>query len=310
MRDIFNILEKFKLISSCDWPNKLDEGVSGVDSSAEVASSCPVNFFLSDVLLDSTLVEEPVLGDGDGELFGVGENFSPCLNSGEILIHTGAFSGGVLKVSLESGNVLVGLNDVHVLKVGKQVLSVSLDLDTAGVASLDFFEIVVTGETVNESSDEVWDSQWVEAQHSSGVYWVDWTDSESQQIGGNDTSLPPFLSGPVCLVSGDVSLNSLSVESVVLSDGGSQLLWVKEDLTPFTNGGKIVSHVLACVKSLRNLENNNAEFENCLNFVVPAALCELSESKLDFGIHHLSAGVAGFDFLEVVFGGHSVDEAT
>ena len=112
------------------------------------------------------------------------------------------------------------------------------------------------------------------------------------------------------LVSGDVGLNSLSVKGVVLGDSGGQFLWVKEDLAPFTNSGNIVSHVLACVESLRNLKNNNAEFENSLDFVVPTALCELSESKLDFGIHHLSAGVAGFDFLEVVFSGHSVDEAT
>jgi hypothetical protein len=114
----------------------------------------------------------------------------------------------------------------------------------------------------------------------------------------------------VSLVSGNVGLNSLSVESIVLGDGGSQFLGVQKDLRPFANSSEIVSHVLASVESLRNLKNNYAEFKNGLNFVVPAALCEFCESKLDFGVHHLGAGVAGFDFLEVVFGGHTVNEAT
>ena len=112
------------------------------------------------------------------------------------------------------------------------------------------------------------------------------------------------------LVSGNVGLNGFSVKSVVLSDGGSKFLGVQEDLGPFANSSEIVSHVFACVESLRNLKNHDAEFENRLDFVVPAALCEFCESKLNFGVHHLGAGVAGFDFLEVVFGGHSVDQAT
>jgi hypothetical protein len=96
----------------------------------------------------------------------------------------------------------------------------------------------------------------------------------------------------------------------VLGNGGSQFCGVGKDLSPFTDSSKIVTHVFAGVESLWNLENNNSEFENGLDFVVPATLLKLGKGELDFWVHHFGTSVTGFDFLQVVFGGHSVHETT
>lgn len=182
-------------------------------------------------------------------------------------------------------------------------------MDATGVASFNLFKIVVSGEAVDKSGDEVWDSHGIVADHSSWVDWSDWTNCDSHQVGSDKTGSEPFFVSPVCFVSSDVSIYGISVEGVVLSDGFGELGGVQENLGPLSNSGKIVAHVLAGVKRLRNLENNDTEFENSLDFVVPAALGELGESKLDFWVHHLCASVASLDFFEVVLSGHAVHEA-
>lgn len=78
----------------------------------------------------------------------------------------------------------------------------------------------------------------------------------------------------------------------MLSNGSAELSRVFEDGSPFLNGSKIVTHILAAVKSLGDLKDHNCEFKDSLNFWVPAVLVKLVNSPLDFVVHQVTTIVA------------------
>jgi hypothetical protein len=112
----------------------------------------------------------------------------------------------------------------------------------------------------------------------------------------------------VCFVLSNVGFDGLSVKSVVLGDGSSQLSWVGKNLSPLADSSEVVTNVLAGLEGLWDLEHNNSEFEDCLKVVIPATLVELVEGKLDFWVQSFATGVASLNFEEVVFASHAVQE--
>jgi len=96
----------------------------------------------------------------------------------------------------------------------------------------------------------------------------------------------------------------------VLGDSGSKRGGVLEDAGPLLDGSDVVSHTLAGVEGLRDLESNDGELEDSLGGVVPSVLMKLGDSEVDLFVHEVASLVAGFDFLKVVFSGHTVDESS
>lgn len=95
----------------------------------------------------------------------------------------------------------------------------------------------------------------------------------------------------------------------MLGDSGAELGGVSEDGSPFADSLKVVTHVLAVVESLGDLEDHDTEFEDSLNSGVPTILGKLAKSELNLVVEHITALVAMLDFLKVVLAGHSPDEA-
>ena len=143
-----------------DWANDEGEEIGKVGTGLEVASVGPVGLKSSDVSLDLSLVESVVLGGLLGESGWVLENGSPFLDGGDVVTH--GLAGGERLRDLEGNKSEVKSSlDIVVPATGLDVLNTSLDLTshelTTLEASLNLSEVVVTGHTVNESSNEVWD---------------------------------------------------------------------------------------------------------------------------------------------------------
>jgi hypothetical protein len=100
------------------------------------------------------------------------------------------------------------------------------------------------------------------------------------------------------------------MEGEVLGDSGDKRSGILKDLCPFLNSLDVVSHTLACVKNLRDLECDNSELEGALSDIVPSIASNLGNSEFDFLEHKVATLVAGFDLLEMVLAGHTVEEAS
>jgi len=302
------------VLLSFDGSDESGECVSGVGTSGEVVAGGPVSFLLVDVLLDPVLLDDPVLGNSLCENLGFVENLSPVVDGSEVIIHTGAGGHGIVESGGELGVVVNGLDKVTSGEVVDKVLSVGDDVLTAVVASLNFLKVVVSGEAEDHTSNEVGDGEGghaevVDTVHG-GVVRLNGTNSNGGEVSSGETGHPVLLGSPVGLIGSNVGLDSVVVEGGVLGNGLGELCGVSEDGSPLLDGGEIVTHVLAAVESLGDLKHNNTELEDALDHVVPAVLGDLSESELDLIVHQVATGVAGLDFLKVVFTGHTVKEST
>ena len=154
-----------------DWSNGLGESHGGIHTCIEVLTSSPICGLLREVILDRPSVQEPVLGERLGELFGLGENRGPALDRGDVIVHVlaGGESLGELVDDLanlsESGDVAARLD------LGYGLLHVVDDTLAAFVASLNLGQLVVTGHSVDETGHEVW--------YSHGVHPVCFLEHES-----------------------------------------------------------------------------------------------------------------------------------
>ena len=103
--------------------------------------------------------------------------------------------------------------------------------DVALPAGLDFNEVVVSGHSVDETSDEVGDGHSAKAESLNG--WnLNGTNSDSHEVSCDLTSFKEFTKSPVSLQGGDVSLDGFSVKSVVLGDVSDEFGLALEDLSP------------------------------------------------------------------------------
>ena len=141
-----------------DGADGKSQSVCKVDTGVEEELVIPVSFEGTDVALDLSLVEEPVLGESGSQCGGVCEDLSPLFDSLDILVH-------VLAGAERLGNLESGKTELE-SSLGIVIPSSFLDVSDSGldffdhevatlVASLNLGEVVVSGHAVHESSDEV-----------------------------------------------------------------------------------------------------------------------------------------------------------
>lgn len=189
--------------------------------------------------------------------------------------------------------------------------SESDDVFTTVEASFNLFQLVITGEAVDKTSDEVGDSFDGDTVGSLPLRVVrsDGADRDGSEVSGGKTGFPHLFSVFVSLDLFDVAVDVFLVESDILSDGFGEFGWFSEDLSPVRNSFKIVAHMLASMKSGGKLERDNAELQNSLDKTVGRVLVELVKSVGNFFVDHVATVVASFDLEEVVLTGHAVHEA-
>ena len=152
------VSEVFKSLVLIDWSNKEDKSISCLLTSIEPLVVGPCLSVICDVLLDLHSMSEPVLGDSLCELNWVVEDIRPGLDGVDIIIHTFTSAEGVWEIPEDSSDVLESRDWVEVLEVIEGRDSLVDEWLTDVHAVLDFIKVVVAGESVDESSGEIWDS--------------------------------------------------------------------------------------------------------------------------------------------------------
>jgi len=125
-------------------------------------------------------VEEPVLGNFLCDLSNVRELLGVRLESVDVVLHSFASRESIWDLLNNLSEVFDSMDEVSGLDVGKGSLGIGNNLVTSLVAGLNLFEVVVSGEFVEESSDEVWDSHNIELNIL--IRLVDWSDSCDDKI--------------------------------------------------------------------------------------------------------------------------------
>jgi hypothetical protein len=304
-----NDIEVLDLVGwGLNLPEEESEGISGVDTGLEVVASGPIELLLSNVGLDGLLVESEVLNSIlDGSRWTGEDVLLPSLESGKVVLHFMAWS----KISLDVCDGLFGKSDgldhftsleslEGILKIGDLELG-------ASVTSLDLGQVVVTSETIEESSNEVWDCHDTVVS-GGGVGWggLDWSDGNSEEVSSDITSREVLSVGPVRLEGGNISLHLLLVGKEVLAHGLDDLLLVLEDLGPLLDGLDVFRGVLA----IRNISFKRL---NKLTQVgdggVLVSALESRDGLLDQVEGLFAVRVAELKLSEVVLGDHAVDES-
>ena len=139
---------------------------------------------------------------------------------------------------------------------------------------------------------------------------LDWSDGINHELSEVLSSVEVGLSIPVSSECCDIAVNGIVVEEVVLADGGSKGAWVGEDGAPGFDGGEIISHLVAGVEGLWDLEDDEAEFKDSLHVIVPSSLFDIIDSLLDLWSHDLPSLGTGHDLSQVVVLHHAVHEST
>ena len=109
-----------------DGSNGESDSVSDVSTSLEIAASSPIGLLGGEILLDCSLVEEPVLAKGLNEGAWFLEDLGPLLDCSDIVSEGGGLAWGNihLKVVDEGLKVLEGRDDVEFLEVADEFLDV------------------------------------------------------------------------------------------------------------------------------------------------------------------------------------------
>ena len=143
-----------------DWAYSECDSIGNVSTSLKVVLGSPVSFFSSDVLLDGFLVEEPVLSKFFYKAFWFLEDCSPCLDGCDIVLKVGRLARFSIELEMidESFEVLEGINNVELFKIFDEGLNVWHFLVSASKAGLELIKVVVANHAVEETSNELWNS--------------------------------------------------------------------------------------------------------------------------------------------------------
>lgn len=292
----------------CDRSDQSGEDISGLLTSVKVLLGSPVGFLFGDISLDLGSVEEPVLADNLCELDWLLEDGSPGLDGGDVGVHALAARDGFWEDPEDVADRLKTSDDLSALDVFESSLDVLDQRLDVGHAGAQLFEVVVSGEAVDKAGGEV-GNEVQGREHNPVLGDLNGSDGEGHEISEVSACVEVELGVPVSLKSGDVGLDLVLVEQVVLGDGGGELGGVGEDGSPGSDGGDFLVHALAGAKSLRDLEGGEAKLECSLGVVVPASLLDVGDASLDLLSHELTTLVAGFDLNEFVVTGHTEHES-
>jgi len=145
--------------SFLDWTDSISGKHGSVDAALEPKLLVSIILDLSDVSVDFLFVKQVVLRDGSGQLGWIGKDLSPLLNSRDVIVHTLA-SCKRLGEDCDGETELESSLDVVIsatfLEIIKGQLEEHRDLLASLVACLNLDKVVITGHSVDEASDEVW----------------------------------------------------------------------------------------------------------------------------------------------------------
>lgn len=122
---------------------------------------------------------------------------SPLLDLSEVVSHMCARSNIELEVVNERLNVLEGLENVEVLKIGKGILKIYEKRRGAGVAGLHLSKVVLTNHTVDETGEEIGNGHQIELIVAAGL--GNGADSDIKDVSSSLARLIVLSGIPICL---------------------------------------------------------------------------------------------------------------
>lgn len=143
-----------------------------------------------------------------------------------------------------------------------------------------------------------------------GVLSIDGSNSNSHQVCGVSARVKVSLIGEVILQSGNVSLDSLVVESHIFGDRSLKLCLISEDVTPFLDGFNILRYSFAISELSRDLGYDILQSSNATGYGNSATLLEVIDCSNDLRFHIVSTIPAMLHILEVIDTGELVKEAS
>ena len=234
-----------------DWEED-GEDIGGFFTDLEPISGGVVCLDKSDVGSDCCLVEEEVLGQSWEESLDVRELHCPCLDKCNVVSHVSAVMQDWLELKdteKEFKDTLEDVVDSTVLEVTNSLEKLSLNLGEGLKVNSTCFElsqVVLSGQTIEESTEELvdetaWDGivQIISARDL-GVTLIHGAKSECDCVSDISASLELQSCCPVCLLCGNVFLDTLSVEHEVLCHGLDQKWNVFELSSPLLDGSHVV----------------------------------------------------------------------
>lgn len=200
------------------------------------------------------MVKGQVLGNLGFKLGFACENGSPLFNSLEISGHS--FASFKLSRDCKSG-VLEGQNTTSVVDLSTlleerdSLNNLFFDGRSLSPATFNGREVVVSNEFVDESSYKLGDGAGAEGDFlrsklSIEVGLVHGSDENSEGISHVDSSCEVVFSRPVSFLSGDVFVDCLSVDHVVLGNELHEVLGVLESLSPLRDSNSVFVSAFAC----------------------------------------------------------------
>lgn len=148
----------------------------------------PVSLLGGNVLLDLDTMEEPVLRCFLSEFRWLSEDGGPLLNSLNVLVDIGVVTSfdSVWEHPNDITNILDSFDDFSVSEMGNEVLSILLEWADILHASLKIIEMVISSESIDETSSEVWNEiDWRKIHNLFGD--DNRSNTESKKIGKIDT---------------------------------------------------------------------------------------------------------------------------
>jgi len=204
------------------------------------------------------------------------EDVGPVTNASKVILKTRAAVSEVLREFLKSESEvvetikdrLVGTN----VKVSNSLLNISSQVGDVTSASLDFWQVVVTNEAVDKTSNDVVgiiESGTINGSRRNG------TNSQSKEVSNISTKGEVVWGGPVFLGSVEFSLGLDGVGDDVCGNIISKSNWLSEDVSPGTDAGKIILKAGAAVSEvLRKLLEGKTEVVKTRESVLVGSLVE------------------------------------
>lgn len=153
------------LLCSFDWTDRISCKHGRVDAALEPKLLVSIVLDLGDVSINLLFVKQVVFRDGGSQLCRISEDLSPLFDRGDVIVHALASRKSLGEdcdgeTELESGLDLV--ISAALLKIVKGQLEEHGHLLASLVACLNLDKVVITGHTVDEASNEVWNSLSIE----------------------------------------------------------------------------------------------------------------------------------------------------
>jgi len=206
-----------ELVTIAVLGDQAEKDSGGLLSRCVVVSGGPGGHLSVDVGLDGSAVEEPVLSGNLGDLQGALQDFGPGEDGLEVgldVLDLLARADSVRKHPDEVADVTSELHKVEVLDVAEGLLGVLGERLKVGHAALKLDAVVVSSETLDETSGEVRD-ELLERREGTHLERVLWHEGESH-ISGHFTDAEVVGAGVIGLLSVEIFLDMNAVEEPVL----------------------------------------------------------------------------------------------